>query len=138
MSADLALQRAIREALIGSTTVLSYVVADAILDRHTVPLPDPSIILGETVEALDEAAAKGNRVALVHTLHVWQKEDGFVRCKMIVAAIRGAVKGTRPALELGYHLAGWRVSSARFLRDPDGLTSHGVVTIEATVGGGAL
>lgn len=138
MSADLALQKALRARLVATSAVTALVPASAILDRHTAPVVDPSLILGETVEALDPSAASDNRVTLAHTLHVWKKEPSFSGAKLIVAAIRAALKGTRPALENGYHLAGWRVASARFLRDPDGVTSHAVVTVEAVVGGGAL
>jgi len=137
MSADLAVQRAIRDRLVGAPVVLALVPAHSILDRHAMPVPDPSIILGETVEGLAGAAGL-DRVDLFHTLHVWRQEPSFEGVKQIVAAIRAAIRATRPQLEGGYHLAGWRLSSARYLRDPDGVSSHAVVVIEATVCGGAL
>jgi len=51
----------------------------------------------------------------------------------ICAAIRAAVAVGRLDLGTGFHCADLRVSSMRQMRDPDGETSHGVVTVEALV-----
>lgn len=140
MSADLAMQRQLRAQLVGAAAVTALVSAGSILDRHEFPLPDPVIILGDVVEVPAADAASGNRVVLLHSIHVWKQEPSFEGAKRIVAAIRGAIRGTRPQLEGDYHLAGWRVVSVRYLRDqePDAVSSHAVMTVEAIVGGVAL
>lgn len=132
MSADLALQKAIVSRLKTAVAVTALVPADSILDRHALPAPDPSIVLGESqaVEG-DDIARKQQRIYF--TLHIWKREPGLRGCKEVAGAVRSAINTPRLVLEAGYYLADCRVSQMRFLRDPDNETSHGVVTVEALV-----
>lgn len=130
MSADFALQKAIYARLVGTPAVLTLVPADNIVDRNSRPAPDPSIVIG------DGQAVEGERIdrrdqRLFMDLHVWKKEQGMRGVKEIAAAIRAAVDASRFGPIDGYHFGDCRVSGARYLRDPDGETSHGVVTVEA-------
>ncbi|HCO54687.1 MAG TPA: DUF3168 domain-containing protein, partial [Pelagibacterium sp.] len=50
MSAALAMQKALRDRLIGTVAVTDLVPATSILDRNARPTPDPSIIIGEGQE----------------------------------------------------------------------------------------
>lgn len=131
MSADLALQKAIRARLIATGAVTALVPAGSILDVNQRPAPSPSIIIGEgqTIEGR-RIDRRDQRVIL--DLHVWKKEAGLTGVKAIAGAIRAAVRGKFPHTG-GFHIADCRVSSARFLRDPDGETAHAVVTVEALV-----
>lgn len=132
MSADLAVQKALRARLVSTAAVTALVPATSILDRHTRPAPDPSIILGEgqTIEG-DDLARRQQRVVL--DLHVWKKEPGLAGVKAIAGAVRAALHSGRLALAAGFHCGDCRVSHTRFLRDPDGETSHAVVTVETLV-----
>lgn len=132
MSAALALQKALRARLISTSAVTALVGANAILDRNSRPAPDPSIILGED-QVVDEGDIARQQVRIFSTLHVWKKETSLAGAKAIAAAIRFAVRSGRPVLEAGFHCGDCRVSDMRFLRDPDGETSHGIVTIESVV-----
>ena len=105
--------------------------AASILDRNSRPAPDPSIIIGEDQEIEGGDIARRN-VRVYSTLHIWKKETGLVGVKVIAGAIRSAVRANIAQTD-GYHFGDCRVSSARFLRDPDGETAHGVVTIETLV-----
>lgn len=136
MSADLALQKAVRARLAATAAVTALVPAAAILDRHARPAPDPSIIMGEgqTVEGGD-IARKMQRVYF--DLHVWKKEPSTAGAKAIAGAIRTALHAGRLTLDTGFHCGDCRVSSMRFLRDPDGETSHGIVTVETLISGAA-
>lgn len=133
MTPELAVQKALRARLIGSTEVVALVPAASILDRHARPNPDPSIIIGEgqSIDAGDTLARDVVRV--IFDLHVWKREPSTTGAKAIAGAIRAAIRSGKPSLDAGFHLVDWRVSSARFLRDPDGETSHAVVTVEAVV-----
>lgn len=62
-----------------------------------------------------------------------EKEASLAGVKAIAGAIRVAIRAGRAALDAGFELIDWRVSTTRFLRDPDGETAHGVVTIELFV-----
>ncbi|MEF2071902.1 DUF3168 domain-containing protein [Consotaella aegiceratis] len=132
MSAALAVQKAIRARLVESVTVTDLVPAANILDRNSRPAPDPSIIIGEDQE-VDEDRIARNVVRVYSTLHVWKKEAGLVGVKAIAGAIRTAINGRKIAPVDGFHFGDCYVSSTRFLRDPDGETAHGVVTIETLV-----
>lgn len=132
MSADLAVQKAIGTLLAGSTGVIALVPAANILDRHSRPPADPSIVIGEgqTIEG-DDIARRSLRVVL--DLHVWKRELGTAGVKAIAGAIRSAIHAGRPVLDAPWHCGDCRVSHRRYLRDPDGETAHGVVTVETLV-----
>ena len=129
MSADHALQTAVRLRLVATPAVTAHVPATSILDINQRPAPTPSVIIGEgqSVEG-DRTDRRDQRVFL--TLHIWKKEPGLVGVKDIAGAIRTALHSAR-LTATGWHVGDCRVSSMRFLRDPDGETAHGVVTVEA-------
>lgn len=129
MSAALAVQIAVRARLVATGAVTAMVPADNIVDINSRPAPDPAIIMGEG-QSIDygDIARRGETVIL--DLHVWKKETGLEGVKAIAGAIRAALHASRPVLD-GYHCGDCRVSGMRFLRDPDGETAHGIVTVEA-------
>jgi hypothetical protein len=132
MSADLALQKAIRARLVATSAVTSLVPAASILDVNQRPAPMPSIIIGEgqSVEG-DRIDRRDQRVFL--DLHVWKKEPGLTGVKAIAGAIRAAIASANlPTLD-GFHFGDCRITGSRYLRDPDGETAHAVVTVEAHV-----
>ncbi|MBB3289907.1 MULTISPECIES: DUF3168 domain-containing protein [unclassified Rhizobium] len=133
MSADLALQKSIRTRLVETAALTMLVPASSILDRNQRPAPDPSIIIGEgqTIDEGDSVARKLQRVFM--DLHVWKREPGLGGVKLIAATMRFTLAGRRLALGEGYSCADIRISNVRYLRDPDGETSHAVVTVSALV-----
>ncbi len=133
MTPDLALQLAILDRLTTSTGVTALVPADHILDRNARPNPDPSIILGES-QSVDEGYIGRDMTRVYHTLHVWKKELSLTGVKKIAGEVRTVLHNApRLVLESGFHCADCSVSDIRFLRDPDGVTSHGVITVSALV-----
>lgn len=132
MSAELALQGAVRARLIGDAGVFALVPAANVLDRNERPNPRPSIVLGEAQSVDENDSISRQRIRVYLDAHVWTQEPSTEISKRIVGAIRTAMK-VRPVLSAGYHLADCRIRQARFLRDPDGETSHAVVTIDALV-----
>lgn len=132
MSADLALQQAIRQRLVSTSAVTALVPAASILDVNQRPAPMPSIIIGEgqAVEG-DRIDRRDQRVIL--DLHVWKKEPGLKGVKAIAGEIRAAIHSSKLSMIENFHFADVRVTRTRFLRDPDGETAHGVVTVEALV-----
>lgn len=135
MSAEFAVQKAIYARLTGSASVAALVPVANIIDANARPSPDPSIVIGEgqSIEGGDIARTVQN---VIMTLHVWKREQGTAGVKAIASAIRTEIHAGRLDLEAPYHCGDCRVSSARFMRDPDGESSHGVVTIESLVSGG--
>lgn len=133
MSATLALQKAIRARLVATPAVVALVPASAILDRNQRPAPSPSIILGEAQQLDGGDSLARNRARIFHTIHVWKQEPSLTGTAAIMSAIRAAMTGARLSLDPGFHCADIRVSATRAMRDPDGETSHGVVTVEALI-----
>ena len=133
VSADLALQKAVRSRLLATPGVTALVPAGSILDTNQRPAPMPSIIIGEG-QAIEGTMIDRSDQSLAMDLHVWKKELSLAGVKAIAGAIRTAIHSARLASEAGFHFADCRVSSMRFLRDPDGETAHGVVTLEAIAG----
>ena len=132
MSADLALQKAVRARLAANASVTALVPAASILDRNARPNPDPSIIIGEGV-AIDETRIARNVQRLYLDLHIWKKEPSTAGVKAIAGAVRTAIHSAKIPPTDGFTVGDCYVSSARYLRDPDGETSHAVVTVEALV-----
>jgi hypothetical protein len=132
-TAPLIIQQAIRNALVTDAGLTALVPATAILDTNSRPAPSPSIILGED-QIVDDGEMIARDVLTVYsTLHLWKKETGLVGVKGIAGEIALTIRANRPALSGGFQLVDWFVSQTRFLRDPDGVTAHGVVTIESTM-----
>ncbi|WP_395774057.1 DUF3168 domain-containing protein [Agrobacterium pusense] len=133
MSAELALQKAIRARLITDATVTNVVPAANILDRNERPNPRPSIVIGEG-QSIDEGDSIARTLTRVYMdLHVWVEEPSTEISKRIVGAIRKAVQSANLHLDPVFHCADCRIRGSRFLRDPDGQTSHAVVTVDALV-----
>ena len=133
MSADLAVQKAIRARLIATTAVTDLVPANSILDRNSRPAPRPGIVIGEAQEVDEGDSISRTRTRIFHTIHVWKTEPSREGVKIIAAAIHTAIRSARLDLGAGYHCADWRLASTRTMSDPDGETSHAVIVVECLV-----
>lgn len=128
MEPSLPLQAAIRARLVASSAITSIIPATAIMDRNATPALDHSIVIGEAMTGPDDGIAR-HRHMIVADVHVWRKEPGLVGSKQVVGAIRDALNDG-PLSVTGYHVADLRIASTRFLRDPGGLHSHAVLSLE--------
>jgi hypothetical protein len=131
MSASLAFQTHARALLVADAGLIALVPADNIVDANGRPEVSPRIVLGDDQE-LPADEVVGRYTKLAATLHVWVKEPGLVQTKTIAGRLRRILSGQRWTLD-DYRCMDTRFQSARFLRDPDGETTHGVVTFEATI-----
>jgi len=133
MTPEITLQKAIRGRLVATSDITDLVPAAAILDRNERPAPDPSIVIGEGQSRDEGDTIARNRVTIFMDLHVWKREPSTAGVKAIAGAIRKALHSGRLTLDAGFHCVDCRVTAARFLRDPDGETSHAAVLVEAIV-----
>ncbi len=133
MTPEIVIQEAIRSRLVATAGVTNIVSASSILDRNERPAPLPSIIIGEAISRDEGDDLARRRVRVYSDLHVWKKEPSLAGVKDIAGQIRIAVQAGRLELDAGFHCVDCFVASMRFLRDPDGETSHGVVTIESVI-----
>ena len=132
MSHETALQNAVRDRLVATPSLVALVPSDNIRERNHRPNPQPSIIIGEGQSADEGDTLARTRLRIYLDLHVWVEEKSTAGAKAMVGEIRTALR-SRLAPDGNFHVADCRVASARFLRDPDGLTSHAVVTVNAVV-----
>ncbi|MFN4102646.1 MAG: DUF3168 domain-containing protein, partial [Pararhodobacter sp.] len=119
--------------LISNATVMALVPAAHILDTNQRPAPRPSIILGESHSVDEGTSLRRAHTRIYHTLHIWVREPSLERSKGIASAVVAEMRKGRLVLPAGLHCADLRVSGQRFLRDPDGEHSHGVVTLDILV-----
>lgn len=129
----LAVQKAIRARLAGAPAVTTLVPATSILDRNERPAPSPSIILGEDQVVDTDSMIDRSMVRVHSTIHIWKEEQGLTGVKAIAGVVWKIIKASRLTLDAGLECADCRVNDTRFIRDPDGVTSHGIVTVETLV-----
>lgn len=128
MDPSLPLQSAIRARLVASSAITAIIPATAIVDRNATPAMDHSIVIGEGQTIPDDGISR-NRHEVFADLHIWRKESGLIGSKQVVGAIRNALNDG-PLIVAGYHVADLRIASSRFMRDPGGLHSHAVLSLE--------
>lgn len=125
-------QRALGARLAAFAPLTALVAPANIVDRHGVPTAFPSVILGEAQELDADVSFDRRHLRVVLTLHAWDRSPGTASVKRIADAIRAAVQGADLALDAG-RLLDLTHTSTRILRDPDQVTAHAVVTLEALV-----
>ena len=130
---SLALQTTIRNRLIADATVTALVPATSIFDRGSRPEKFPCIILGEGQTAFGDVFDAYYDQAFAD-LHIWTAESDFETVKAIAGAVRDALK-TGPWLVVDHICTSLVLISARYLRDPDGVHSHAVVSVKAILQG---
>ncbi|MGQ3674258.1 DUF3168 domain-containing protein [Xanthobacter sp. TB0139] len=128
---DEALQRAIYAALMADAAV-----ADLVDGRIYDAVPDgagfPRITFGD-FQVLDDSADCIAGYEVVTTLHVWSRAVGGVEAKRICWAVRQALHEAELDLGVDSALCSLQCGSTRTSRDPDGLTTHGIIDIAALI-----
>jgi hypothetical protein len=128
----LALQTAIRAALIADTSVAALVPAAHIRAGGTRPDKTPTIIMSDGTVELMGKDYTAQRLAWVYLdIHVWDLEHGPDAAKAIAFAVTIALDK-----QLAFdgcecdHL--W-ITRAVYPRDPDPAVGHGVLSVEALI-----
>jgi Protein of unknown function (DUF3168) len=128
-----ALQRAIVQALLADSAVAAL-VAKGVYD--TVPrdsdgspsAPFPYVTFGET-QTIPELSECTDAAETFVTLHTWSRKVGFGEVKALSAAVITALHDQPLTLASGA-IQSLLMQDSRTLRDPDGITSHGVITFQ--------
>lgn len=110
----------------------------ALVGARVVDKPDPALALpyisiGPSDWVEDDAECIASRIEALQ-VDTWSEEGGQRESRAMVDAVTRAIRalGADPTAVLEAHaLGGIRVVRARIFRDPDGVTHHGVVTVEA-------
>ncbi len=128
---SLALQKAIGVRLIASDAVTALVPADAIIDRSGSPELERCIMIGDGQTIHADRYRRFYSEAFAD-LHIWVKEPGLLAAKKIGGAIIDALVDKSFDFD-GYRCTGMMNGGSRYIRDPHGVYSHGIVTIRAIV-----
>lgn len=111
-------------------------VADRVLDHVPSGVAFPYIELGE-FQTVDDGAQCHDGVEVFITLHVWSRpgttRPGQVEAKTIAGAVRGSLHEAELDLGTDWQFLEIAHQDTRYLKDPDGLTSHAVLTFRALV-----
>lgn len=129
---SLGLQKAIRQRLLTSVELMALVQADHVLDANGRPEIMPAIYIGE-----GQTVFRRFNATSYASLHVWFQEAALQNCKQAVSAIVEALRVDAQAsgvlLVDGFTVHDMQASQTRYLRDPHGSYSHGIVTVAAIV-----
>lgn len=120
-----ALQKAIYAALMASPAVAS----GAVYDRVPKNAGFPRVTIGDE-QVLDDGDSCGDAWEAYSTLHVWSRPNEGSKSEVkILAAEVAARVATEDLAVSGFTVVVAAIEEMRFLRDPDGITEHGVVTV---------
>jgi hypothetical protein len=128
----LVLQGMMRSRL-GDWPPLQAIVGQRIYDQPPTGAALPYVVLGP-VQAID--LTRDDCVIdweVFAQLDVWSRAVGFPECKQIAIECDAALGERHPPL-LGMRIGFFEPRGQRFLRDPDGITSHGVLEYRARYG----
>ncbi|GAA4111176.1 DUF3168 domain-containing protein [Aminobacter aganoensis] len=130
----LALQTAIRSALVASPAVAALVPVDHIRAGSTRPDKLPSIIMsgGQTI-FLGNASGSQYVARVFLDLHIWALEDGADTAKAIGFAVSNVLKQAPDATSFAFDE--FSLPAIRWMRDPNPAQAytHGVITVEAVM-----
>ena len=128
----LALQTAIRGALIADATVTALVVADHIRAGTTRPDNLPAIIIADGVtQYLGHSSGKQYIARVLLDIHVWTIAGGLDQAKHIGFAVRNALVHTPASADCS--IDEFKLTHAVWPRDPDKNYGHGVLSVEAVL-----
>ncbi len=125
---SLALQGAINTKLRADVAA----VAGRVLDRVPANVVFPYIEIGD-FQTVDDGAQCHDGVEVYATLHIWSRAVGQVEAKTIAGAVRGSLHEAPLSLGSAWQFIEIAHQDTRHLKDPDGVTSHSVITFRALV-----
>lgn len=103
-----------------------------IYNRPPPGIIEPFISLGpDQVISDDASCVEGYEV--FPQIDVWSRDVGHTETKTIAGTVRRILHDTDLVLGGGFRLVEIRHLNTRTLTDPDGLTSHGVMTFRAMI-----
>lgn len=125
------LQKSVVQALLASAAMQAIVdkgVYDQVpRDKQGEPtVAFPYVTFGET-QTLPELAECTDAADTFFTLHAWSRKVGFGEVKKLNAAVIATLHDQPITLASGT-VQSLLLQDVKVLRDPDGITSHGVIT----------
>lgn len=124
------LQKAVYACLSADAT-LTALVDGRVFDRVPKDAAQPYVSFGP-VTADDDSSDCIDGLSVSMQIDAWSVAVGFVEVKEIAGAVRKAIAAADLVLPT-HALADITHRSTRVMRDADGLTSHAVVTFDASI-----
>ena len=126
------IQKLVFETLTGNASIMA--TANGVYDR--VPA-DPfgtktSYVSFGPEDSHEDDSECITGVSTTIQIDVWSRKPGSVECKMLTNLVRKALHRKPLSLSENALVDVW-VKMVRIMRDPDGVTSHGVVQVTFTV-----
>jgi hypothetical protein len=108
-------------------------VAGRVHDEAPQTVAFPYLQVGD-IQTLEDGADCLDAVECFVTLHVWSRAVGSVEARQIAGHVRAALHEWLPALDAdGFRCVEAMHRDTRVMRDPDGKTTHGVLTFRLLV-----
>lgn len=112
---------------------VAALVAGRVYDTVPANAVFPYVTIGP-VDSVDDDADCITGLLVAQQIDVWSRAVGTPEAKKIVDAVRHALHDQEAALPLSSNgMAYFECRNARINRDPDGLTSHGILSFEAGI-----
>jgi len=124
---SLALQKAIIARLKADAGV-SAIIVDRVYDAVPTGAAKPYVSFGP-FQVLPEEGDCLEGVAVVIQLDGWAKGPDSVEVKRLGAAIAKSLQWAEMPLDEGQRLVIMSVEALQYMRDPDGITGHAIVTV---------
>jgi hypothetical protein len=131
---SLALQKGVYAAL-GSAAEVSTLVGTRIFDRVTPNAGFPYIRIGNDQVLNEDQDCVQECVEVFSTIDVFSRAQGKSEAKNVAGAIARALNEDTITIEGAYSLLQFVHQETRFLDDPDGLSTHAVLTFHALIDG---
>lgn len=113
----------------GTTALIS----DRVYDHAPQDVIFPYVSIGN-FQSVDDSAECIDGVEIFMDLHVWGRKTGQIEAKEIASAVRAALHEFSPTLADPFAMVGnIEHRTTRMMGDPDGKTTHGVLTFRAFV-----
>ena len=112
----------------GQTTALQY-SSVPVFDKAGLPTVFPAIIIGEA-HVIWPDYYEDFAITVHCDLHIWTDKPDLASVKHIAGKVREAL-WLGPWEIDGHHCVNLRIQDSRFMRDPDKVHSHGVLSITA-------
>ncbi|MGR3376056.1 DUF3168 domain-containing protein [Salipiger abyssi] len=132
MSPFRAVQKAIFDALVSDAAV-GGLIGDRIFDGRPTDAAFPNITFGPAQFIPDETDCIDGEEHFFQ-IDVWDRSQGrYGPAKDMLFAVKSALHDAELSLEDPYAMALVEVISSRVMKDPDGVTAHGILTVRALV-----
>lgn len=116
-------------AVLRNSADLAGLVLDRLYDGAPGLPVFPFIVFGD-VQVVPDLADCIDGSEIFPSLHIWSRDKTFAECKTVSATAWASISAAEITLSENRLLLIER-SAERYLRDPDGLTMHGVLTLRA-------